>query len=232
MNKHAVKNIHMSKNSDEFLDFSALFKDAKPVKHNKYILTKDERVLKRKKESNLKLAKKKASTQSSLTQGASNLGYHGHLSASEHAQNAASIELSDTFEAHWPEGKAIKYFRENEDIAKQDSTKASISYTPKDMLKKLSMGHFPPEIEIDLHGQTGKQAKAEIMAVIFEAKKRHLACINIIHGHGKGTLKTKVPNYLVQHPDVAGFVQAPRAYGGKAGLLVLIGIDFYTHKLD
>jgi len=39
-----------------------------------------------------------------------------------------------------------------------------------------------------------------------------------------------VPNWLVQHPDVAGFVQAPREYGGKAGLLVLIGIDFQAYK--
>ncbi|MFT6270432.1 MAG: DNA-nicking Smr family endonuclease [Alphaproteobacteria bacterium] len=202
----------MSKKNDESLDFSALFKDAKPVSHNQYVLTKDERERKHIKESSLKLAKKKAS---------SNIDY---------AQNAASIELSDTFEAHWPDDKALKYFRASDISHKQEPTNQTLSYSPKDMLKKLSMGYFPPEIEIDLHGQTGKQAKAELLAVIFEAKKRHFACIGIIHGHGNGTLKRKVPNWLVQHPDVAGFIQAPREYGGKAGLLVLIGIDFQAYK--
>jgi DNA-nicking Smr family endonuclease len=207
----------MSKKNDESLDFSALFKDAKLVSHNKYILTKDEREQKHKKESTLKLAKKRASS-------------HGICTKSEYAQSAASIALSDSFEAYWPQDKPIKYFRQNGTLNHQKPTDTGLSESPKDMLKKLSIGYFPPEIEIDLHGQTGKQAKAEILAVIFEAKKRHFACIGIIHGHGNGTLKRKVPNWLVQHPDVAGFVQAPRAYGGKAGLLVLIGIDFQVYK--
>jgi DNA-nicking Smr family endonuclease len=225
MTKHAVKNIHMSKKNDESLDFSALFKDAKPVNHNQYILTKEERELKRKKESSVKSAKKLARLRT-----ASHFDSSGQLSSLEYAQNTASVELSDTFEAHWPDGKAIKYFRQN-DLADKVAD-AEQTYRPKDMLKKLTMGHFPPEIEIDLHGQTARQAKEELLAVIFEAKKRHFACIGILHGHGNGVLKRKIPNWLVQHPDVAGFVQAPRAYGGKAGLLVLIGIDFLAYKPD
>jgi DNA-nicking Smr family endonuclease len=168
------------------------------------------------------LAKKKASSNMGLA--------HSNYTKNFYAQNAASIELSDTFEAYWPDDKPIKYFRANDISHHQDASNNTLSYSSKDMLKKLSMGYFPPEIEIDLHGQTGKQAKAEILAVIFEAKKRHFACIGIIHGHGNGTLKRKVPNWLVQHPDVAGFIQAPREYGGKAGLLVLIGIDFQVYK--
>ena len=203
----------MSKKNDVSLDFSALFTDAKPVKHDQYVLTKDEREQQRRKLSGAKLAKKHASAQ---------------LSSVEYLQSGASIELSDTYEAHWPENKPIKYFRDKDDFGQHNQ--APLSYSAKDMLKKLSMGHFPPDIEIDLHGQTGKQAKAELIAVIFEAKKRHFACVNIIHGHGNGTLKRKVPNWLIQHPDVAGFIQAPREYGGKAGLLVLIGIDFQAYK--
>ncbi len=49
----------MSKKTDESLDFSALFKDARPVNHNQYVLSKDERERKHKKESSLKLAKKR-----------------------------------------------------------------------------------------------------------------------------------------------------------------------------
>jgi len=221
MTKHAVNNIHMSKKNDEPLDFSTLFKDAKPVSHNQYVLTNEERKQKRKKESHLRMAKKEASAQKmSLAQ----------LSSSDYLQHSASVELSDIFEAHWDDDKPIKYYRKDAAINYQSEFKLPLTFSNKDMLKKLSMGYFTPEIEIDLHGQTGQQAKAEILAVIFEAKKRHFACIGIIHGHGNGTLKRKVPNWLVQHPDVAGFVQAPREYGGKAGLLVLIGIDFQVYK--
>lgn len=221
----------MSKKNDESLDFSALFKDATPVNHDRYILGKDEGAIKRQKEKAQKLAKKRASAQG-LGGLNDNLSTGGHLSTKAYIQNAATIALSDTFEAHWPQAKAIKYFRA-EDSSKVDNTgPEALAYRPKDILKKLSMGHYPPDIEVDLHGLTSKQAKAEILAVIFEAKKRHFACVSILHGHGTGTLKRKIPNWLVQHPDVAAFVQAPRAFGGKAGLLVLIGIDFQAFKPD
>ena len=211
----------MSKLNDESIDFSSLFPDAKLVKHNQYVLSKTEREQKRKKQSTVKRAKTLSGTHKPAGVTASSLDY---------IQNQASVALSDSFEAHWPENKPIRYFRENEVNNTAQMAAQSLSYSAKDMLKKLSMGHFLPEIEIDLHGLTGTQAKAELLAVIFEATKRHYPCINIIHGHGNGTLKRKVPNWLIQHPDVAGFIQAPRQYGGKAGLLVLIGIDFQTFK--
>lgn len=225
MTELAVKNTDMCKKNDEPLDFSALFTDAKRVKHNQYVLTKAERVQQRKIASDLKTAKKRSSMG-----GSAKASEYMQLTKHQLAQNAAAITLSDNYEAHWPEHKPLKYVRTYTD--KPLSQDASLTHTlvAKDMIKKLSMGHFPPDIEIDLHGQTAKQAKVELVAVIFEAKKRHFACISIIHGHGNGVLKRKVPNWLVQHPDVAGFVQAPRHYGGKAGLLVLIGIDFETLK--
>jgi DNA-nicking Smr family endonuclease len=203
----------MSKNNDEPVDFTAMFKDAKPVVHDRYVAPIDERARRRQSENKLAKAKNKLSQD-----------------LRDSAQLRASVELSDTFEGHWPENKPIKYINESLVNTANHSDSLPFIIAAKDMLKKLSLGYFPPDIEIDLHGQTAQQAKAEILAVIFEAKKRHYPCINIIHGHGKGTLKHKVPNWLVQHPDVAGFVQAPRNYGGKAGLLVLIGIDFEAYK--
>jgi len=203
----------MSKKDDEAIDFSSFFKDAKPVVHNRYIAPVND--TKRLLQSANKLAKAKKKVSQDIRNS---------------AQLRASVELSDTFEAHWPENKALKYI--NASLLKSGDEQDSRTRTlaAKDLLKKLSLGHFVPDIEIDLHGQTSLQAKAEILAVIFEAKKRHYPCINIIHGHGNGTLKQKVPNWLVQHPDVAGFVQSPRSYGGKAGVLVLIGIDFEAYK--
>lgn len=203
----------MSKKNDDPMDFSSLFKDAKPVTHDRYIAPIDEK--KRRLQSADKVTKAKTRARQDMR---------------DNAQLHASIELSDTYEAYWPENKALKYIDASLVNTSNDADTSALSFAAKDLLKKLSLGHFPPDIEIDLHGLTSKEAKAELLAVIFEATKRHYPCINIIHGHGNGTLKHKVPNWLVQHPDVAGFVQAPRNYGGKAGLLVLIGIDFATYK--
>lgn len=137
-----------------------------------------------------------------------------------HQQSSAAIALSDDYEAHWPEHKPIQFIRDDD----------SSSAETKSLLKTLKMALYPPDIEVDLHGLTTQQAKREIIAVIQLAVKQHLPCINVIHGHGNGVLKQKVPNYLVQHPDVVGFVQAPKAFGGKAGLLVLVGSDFSRMK--
>ncbi len=198
----------MSEKKPEPINFSALFKDAKPVKHDKYVPNKRDK------------ARNAARYTAQIeTKKAANENMRDSL------QRSASVHLSDGYEAHWPPDKPIKFIR-TENIQDREQT-----WFQKDLLKKLSMGHIPPDIEIDLHGLTSAQAKEEIESVVFEAKKRHYPCINIVHGHGNGVLKQKVPNWLVQHPDIAGFVQAPRAYGGKAGLLVLIGVDFTSLKM-
>ena len=133
-------------------------------------------------------------------------------------QRSASVAISDVFEAYWPENQAISFVREKDG-------------EHKDLVKKLKLGLIPPDYDIDLHGLTAQQAKEELLSVIFEAKQRHSPCINVIHGHGNGILKQKIPNWLVQHPDVSAFVKAPKAFGGNAGLLVLVNIDFTAFKL-
>lgn len=186
-------------------DFSSLLDGVKPLKPKNYVNLAE----RKKQSSSVKLSQSKQRLQQSIK---------------EYAQQQASIELSDEFEAHWPQNKPIQYIRANM------SDTPDAKYEVKDVLKRLKMGLIPPDIELDLHGCTAKQAKEEIIAVIFEAKKRHDRCVNIIHGHGNGTLKQKTPNYLVQHPDVTAFVQSPKAYGGKAGLLVLVTDDLSQVK--
>jgi len=183
----------MTKKTNVDSEFAALFQDAKPVVHDKYVPTRQEKQ---------KVKAVKVKEQTSMNK----------------RRQAASVALSDEFEAYWPNDKAISYVRDKQS-------------NEKDVVKKLKLGHIPPDIEIDLHGQTGKQAKEELLAVIQEAKTRHYPCINIVHGHGNGILKHKIPNWLVQHPHVVGFVQAPRAFGGKAALLVLVDVNFDEHKL-
>lgn len=211
----------MTKKNDDQVNFSSLFSDAKPVLYDKYIPSRAE----------LTKIKKSRAAKSVFASSAQ------HLSQEAKNRQNASVELSDGFEAHWPENKPLTFLRKFQaphiHNADEKNTAALLNdeqHIRKDLLKQLQRGMIPPDIEVDLHGLTGNQAKAEIIAVIFEGIKRQYPCINIIHGHGNGVLKQKVPNWLVQHPDVAGFTQAPKAYGGKAGLLVLIGADFSTLK--
>lgn len=203
----------MSEKKSDPVDFSALFKDAKPIKHNNYAHNKPN-------------AKAKDLQKSKLDAAKGRLNAHHNSASNNYAQQAASIALSDEFEAHFPANKPIKYIRKDIDSLLTEEQ----FLLRKDLLKKLSMAQIPPDIELDLHGARAKDAKLDIIQAIFVAKKRQWPCINIIHGHGNGILKKKIPNWLVQHPDVAGFVQAPRAYSGRAGLLVLINTDLRLLK--
>lgn len=92
-------------------------------------------------------------------------------------------------------------------------------------LKKLRRGDYSPEIFLDLHGLTQKQAKIELGALIAACRREHLFCASVMHGYGKQVLKQQTPLWLAQHPMVMAFHQAPKSLGGDAALLVLIEVE-------
>ncbi|WP_413737760.1 endonuclease SmrB [Sodalis sp. RH21] len=92
-------------------------------------------------------------------------------------------------------------------------------------VKKLRRGDYTPELFLDLHGLTQAQAKEELGALIAACRREHVLCACVMHGHGKHILKQQTPLWLAQHPDVLGFHQAPKTFGGDAALLVLIELD-------
>lgn len=92
-------------------------------------------------------------------------------------------------------------------------------------LKKLRRGDYIPEFFLDLHGLTQQQAKEELSALLLAAKRQHVQCVSIMHGHGKHILKKKLPMWLAQHPQVLAFHQATRSWGGDAALLVLLKLE-------
>ncbi|TCW00363.1 endonuclease SmrB [Biostraticola tofi] len=92
-------------------------------------------------------------------------------------------------------------------------------------VKKLRRGDYTPELFLDLHGLTQAQAKQELGALIAACRREHVHCACVMHGHGKHILKQQTPLWLAQHPDVQGFHQAPKPFGGDAALLVLIGLE-------
>lgn len=122
-------------------------------------------------------------------------------------QVAADFNFSDMFEARLPDEGPVRYCRDGE---------------PTHTLKRLRRGDFYPELVLDLHGLTKALAKAELGALIHAARKEHIDCVSVMHGIGQGILKRALPHYLIQHPHVRAFHQAPMEYGGQAALLVLI----------
>ncbi|HEY0211500.1 endonuclease SmrB [Acerihabitans sp.] len=92
-------------------------------------------------------------------------------------------------------------------------------------VKKLRRGDYTPELFLDLHGLTQAQAKQELGALIAACRREHVHCACVMHGHGKHILKQQTPLWLAQHPDVLGFHQAPKNFGGDAALLVLIELS-------
>ncbi|MEN5014750.1 endonuclease SmrB [Erwinia sp. Eh17-17] len=109
------------------------------------------------------------------------------------------------------------------------ATEGAVRYVRADVdhyeLKKLRRGDYSPEIFLDLHGLTQKQAKEELGALIAACRREHIFCASVMHGHGKHILKQQTPLWLAQHPQVMAFHQAPKLFGGDAALLVLIEIE-------
>lgn len=120
----------------------------------------------------------------------------------------ASFAFSDLYEAHFDETGPLRFCREN---------------IPNYVLKQLRRGEYSPQWVLDCHGMTKQQMKQELVAMLHAAPANHIDCVNILHGVGGGILKQALPNYLVQHPLVSAFHQAPLEFGGHGALLVLLG---------
>ncbi|MCF2949652.1 endonuclease SmrB [Paraglaciecola aquimarina] len=122
-------------------------------------------------------------------------------------QASAAFEFSDGFEGHFDIDQPLKYTREGSDSHE---------------VKRLRRGDYPPDLILDLHGFKKDEAKLEIAALIQAAQKQHVYCVQIMHGKGTFALKKAIPNWLIQHPAVIGFHQAPKIWGGQSALLILI----------
>ena len=122
-------------------------------------------------------------------------------------KQVAEFHFSDEFEPHLNQQGALRYVR-----ADVDSFEA----------KNLRRGQYTPDLILDLHGLDQQKAKQEIAALLYACQKEHAQCLCIVHGIGSRVLKNKVPHWLVQHPDVMAFHQAPLEWGGNGAILVLM----------
>ena len=119
----------------------------------------------------------------------------------------AQFHFSDEFEPDLNKQGPMKYVREGVDSFE---------------VKNLRRGHYRPDLILDLHGLDQHHAKKELAALLFACQKEHAQCICVVHGIGSHILKNKVPHWLVQHPDVMAFHQAPLEWGGDGAILALI----------
>jgi DNA-nicking Smr family endonuclease len=97
-------------------------------------------------------------------------------------------------------------------------------------LKRLRRGDYQPDLLLDLHGLRQSEAKLELAALIQACIKQSIQCCSVMHGYGAGILKQQIPIWLVQHPNVKAFHQAPKEWGGDAALLVLIDLGDKPHR--
>ncbi|MGS2720516.1 endonuclease SmrB [Paraglaciecola aestuariivivens] len=130
-------------------------------------------------------------------------------------QAVAAFEFSDGYEGYFNLEQALSYVKPGYDSHE---------------VKRLRRGDYVPDLILDLHGLKKDQAKLEIAALIHAAQKQHVYCVSIMHGKGTYALKKSIPNWLVQHPSVLGFHQAPKEWGGQAALLVLIEVTSHQNK--
>ena len=97
-----------------------------------------------------------------------------------------------------------------------------------DVTRKLRMGEWSLQGEIDLHGMRREQAREALAAFIRDAHRRGWRCVRVVHGKGLGSpgktpvLKSKVQSWLIQKNEVLAFVQARGDEGGAGALVVLL----------
>ena len=133
----------------------------------------------------------------------------------EFKQATAAFQFSDGFERHFDIDQPLKYVKPE---------------TNSHEVNRLRRGDYPPDLILDLHGVKKEEAKHEIAALVDVAQKKHVYCVSIMHGKGTYALKKAIPNWLIQHPAVLGFHQAPKEWGGQAALLVLIDLPLHHAK--
>ncbi|MBW8190423.1 endonuclease SmrB [Neiella marina] len=132
------------------------------------------------------------------------------IAQQQEAVREAEFFFSDTYEAHFAEPERISWLSEQ---------------APADAAKQLKRGQLQPDLMLDLHGMTQAEAKLELAALLASARRQRIQCVSVMTGLGTGILKNRLPHWLVQHPDVQAFCQAPRNWGGRSALLVLLHVD-------
>lgn len=95
-------------------------------------------------------------------------------------------------------------------------------------LRKLRRGGWPIQDRLDLHGLHSDQARKLLQEFLHEATQRELRCVLVVHGKGmnsrggEAVLRKLSRHWLMQHPAVLGYCDAPPKEGGSGAAMVLL----------
>lgn len=110
-----------------------------------------------------------------------------------------------------------------------DELKFRRAGVPEAVLRRLRRGEYRVEAEIDLHGLTVTEARAQLREFLAAAIARHLRCLRIVHGKGlrsgpRGPVLKQAVNALLRRVGaVLAFTSARQVDGGTGAVLVLLG---------
>jgi DNA-nicking Smr family endonuclease len=99
---------------------------------------------------------------------------------------------------------------------------------PETVLRRLRRCDYRIEAEIDLHGLTLAEARAQLREFLRGAAARRLRCLRIVHGKGlrsgpRGPVLKQAVNNLLRRADlVLAFTSAAMRDGGTGATLVLL----------
>ena len=102
------------------------------------------------------------------------------------------------------------------------------AFVGKRTMRKLSRGNFSVQAEVDLHGMTVPEAKAQLRDFVNDSVYRGFTCVRVVHGKGLGSgnsgpvLKGKVNNWLRRWNEVLAFVSTRQVHGGTGAVYVLL----------
>ena len=102
---------------------------------------------------------------------------------------------------------------------------------PATTLRKLRRGQYRVQAELDLHGLTQAQAKAQLREFLNAAWQRDARCLRIVHGKGLRSgpngpvLRALVNSVLRRTASVLAFASARQVDGGTGAVYVLLEGD-------
>ena len=124
--------------------------------------------------------------------------------------------------------ESLKFSEAQLDVETGDSLNFRRPGVQDTVLRKLRRGQYRIESEIDLHGLTLREAKAELRVFLARAIARQLRCVRIVHGKGLGSgprgpvLKHAVNGLLQRTDRVVAFCSARPVDGGTGAIYVLL----------
>ncbi|AWB68078.1 DNA endonuclease SmrA [Saccharobesus litoralis] len=96
------------------------------------------------------------------------------------------------------------------------------------VFKKLRLGQYQIETNLNLHHHSVKEARREIFNFVQDCYKRNIRTINLVHGIGKDSkpypaiLKSHINKWLQELDCVLAFHSAIKAHGGYGATYVLL----------